>query len=363
MEAKMTLNASIHNPNYYPISFQDLNLRVYDYKGDDIGSVVKDGVVTIPARKTINYEIEAVVKPGVEQLLDLSKNCLKNKQHTNIRVQGTVKGRLFPKGGPTFKMPVGPLDQPDSKCITPADFLDQITKHGLGKGTGQVVGGLIKGVDKIRHGDVGEGIASTIPGGESVYHSINDVVDSISGAFGGKKKNKKAPAPEEAATPAPATPATTTPATTPAPAQPAVVDNDNSLPMVNLSADEPTADDTTTKTQRRNKKSDDKGSSSSDGVISDLKDALGDLPDQLESGIKKLGNTLSGKKKKATTTTDDDATAATDDDKPTKTGDDILGTITDAFGDLPKKLANGVQKLGDRIQGDDDKQQQEPTAN
>ena len=213
MEAKMTLNASIHNPNYYPISFQDLNLRVYDYKGDDIGSVVKDGVVTIPARKTINYEIEAVVKPGVEQLLDLSKNCLKNKQHTNIRVQGTVKGRLFPKGGPTFKMPVGPLDQPDSKCITPADFLDQITKHGLGKGTGQVVGGLIKGVDKIRHGDVGEGIASTIPGGESVYHSINDVVDSISGAFGGKKKHKKAdPAP---ANPPPTTEdagATTTPA-------------------------------------------------------------------------------------------------------------------------------------------------------
>ena len=155
-------------------SFQDLDLTIYNSKGSKIGTVKKPEKVSIGAHKEHVIDFDALLKLNLKQILDMAGDCMKHKQHTTFKVEGTVKGSAL---GFDKVVNLGPFEG-DAKCVTPEDVMNQVLNGG----------GIVDAV---------ESVTDQLPFG----HEVNSIINGFLPGGGKKKKEakQKKPAPAPAA--------------------------------------------------------------------------------------------------------------------------------------------------------------------
>jgi len=97
-------------------------LAIYDFKGNEIGTVVKPEKVTIGSRKRHTIDYTAELKPSFKEILNLAGDCVKHNQTTTFKVEGNVKGEALGFGK---RVHLGPFNG-ESQCITPQEIISQV---------------------------------------------------------------------------------------------------------------------------------------------------------------------------------------------------------------------------------------------
>lgn len=88
----LDLSFDIENMNYYPVSFRNLELDVYDSKNNKIAHLTHMDKTILPKRKNYVLSMQTELDPTIDAILDITRDCASVAHETILQVNGTCDG-------------------------------------------------------------------------------------------------------------------------------------------------------------------------------------------------------------------------------------------------------------------------------
>ena len=86
----------VGNPNSYDLRVSDVALALTDFRDTYVGTATHEAMVTIPARKSKVFTLEATIHTTVPEIELIGEDCVANGLTTSIKAKGALRAQIIP---------------------------------------------------------------------------------------------------------------------------------------------------------------------------------------------------------------------------------------------------------------------------